>query len=132
MYNIFLRKQCEGIYFPIVHSCATGAVVNDVRGPLVPIITPHVCLMVVLGVVLGIIGFVPLLLVVRMVGRGLTKPSISKGLAAVGVSFAFLMAIEAAVWILAPDDCLIVLAGMLVGFFGMWAVLAYLSMKHRF
>ena len=97
-----------------------------------PIITPHVCLMVVLGAVLGIIGFVPLLLVVRMVGRGLTKPSVSKGLAAVGVSFAFLMAIEAAVWILAPDDCLIVLAGMLVGFFGMWAILAYLSMKHRF
>lgn len=92
----------------------------------------HSCLMMALGVALGIVGFAPLFLVVRMAYRGLVRPSIAKGLAALGVSFVFLMAIEVAVWILAPRDCLSVLAGMLVGFFGMWAYMAYLSMKRRF
>ena len=96
-----------------------------------PSFHPPVYMMAGLGVILGIIGFTPLYVVVRMACRGRVRPSVAKGLAAVGVSFAFLMAVEAATWVFAPIECLSVLTGMLVGFFGMWAYMAYMALRRR-
>lgn len=87
---------------------------------------------IALGAVLGMMGFAPLLGVVVFAHRGGIRPTVAKGLAAVAVSFAFLMAVLAAVWLLVPARTLEVLAGMLIGFFAMWAFLACMAMGRRF
>ncbi len=87
---------------------------------------------IALGAVVGVTGFIPLLGVVVFAHRGGIKPTVAKGLAAVAVSFAFLMAVLAAVWFLVPARTLEVLAGMLIGFFAMWAHLAFMAMGRRF
>ena len=97
-----------------------------------PIISPHVCLMVLLGMVLGIIGFVPLYVAVRLTYQRRIEASVAKGMAVLGLSFVFYLTTGAAVWILAPHDSLTVIVGMLVGFFAMWVYLAYAAMKRRF
>lgn len=82
-----------------------------------------------MGAALGVIGFLPLPLAVRFARP---KPSIAKGLLAVAVSFAFLSAVEVAAWLLAPEWCLAVFAGMLLGFLASWAVMARAAMGRRF
>ena len=83
-----------------------------------------------MGLCLGIAGFMPLFAAVR-VTRAAAKPRITVGLAAIGISFAFLMAVEAATWALRPEWLLSVTAGMLVGFFASWALLASWASRHR-
>lgn len=84
------------------------------------------------GVALGVIGFAPLFIAVRLVHTRAIAPSVAKGLAVIVMSFAFLMAVVAAVWLLAPARTLGVLTGILVGFFAMWAYLAHRAMGRRF
>lgn len=81
------------------------------------------------GVGLGIIGFAPLLLVVWLARKQRIKPTLGKGFAALGVSFAFLMVSFAAVWAFAPQAIVDFTAGFLMGFLAMWAVLAVQSMS---
>lgn len=85
---------------------------------------------VLLGLVAGTIGFLPLYGAVRSAHRGRRKPEVAKGFAAIGASFAFLLAFEAVSWLLAPENILAILAGMVVGFFAMWGVLAFLVLRH--
>ena len=82
------------------------------------------------GVLMGAIGFSPLLAAV-FAGKGRHR-SIAQGLVAVAFSFAFLMAVEVVLWKLARGLLLTAFVGMLVGFFAMWAVLAYMARKRRF
>ena len=81
------------------------------------------------GVFIGVVGFMPLL--VADIAGGMGHRTITRGIVAVALSFAFLMAVEAALWILAREVLLTVFAGMLVGFFSMWAVLALMAKRRR-
>ena len=83
----------------------------------------------VLGMLMGAIGFSPLLVAV-FAGRGRHR-SIAQGFVAVALSFAFLLAAEVALWLRARDMFPVTFMGMLVGFFAMWAVLAYVARKRR-
>lgn len=93
-------------------------------------LTASTAIPVLMGSCLGIAGFVPLFAAVR-VARISAKPRIALGLAAVGISFAFLMAVETAVWVLRPAWLLPVVAGMLLGFFASWALLALWASRRR-
>ncbi len=84
----------------------------------------------VAGVGLGIVGFAPMLAVVVLARKGRIKPTVGKGLAALAVSFVFLMAGLSAAWVLAPGTILMTSAGFLGGFLAMWAALAAISMSH--
>lgn len=81
------------------------------------------------GVGLGVIGFAPLLLVVELARTGRIHPTIGKGMAALAVSFVFLMLSLTMVWSIAPRVILAVIVGVLIGFLAMWAVLAVRSMS---
>lgn len=83
------------------------------------------------GVVLGIAGFAPLAAMVLLVRAKRIKGSIGKGLAAIALSFTFLMAALALVWAGAPQDILVVTIGVLGGFLIMWAALAVIAMSRR-
>ena len=105
-----------------------------------------------MGVALGVTGFLPLLAAVFWAHRrhatplhpestqateaqpdnqARTKPSIAKGLVAILLSFTFLMAVEAAIWVLRPEWLLAAFAGMLLGFFAAWTLLAFWAVRHR-
>lgn len=92
---------------------------------------PQTIVAIVAGVVLGVIGFLPLMGVVVLSYRKDVQPSIAKGIVAIALSSAFLLMVEVAVWKLVPEECLPVFAGMLVGFFVMWGVLAVVALKHK-
>ena len=79
------------------------------------------------GAVLGVAGFAPLAAMVLRSKR--IKGSIGKGLAAIALSFTFLMAALALVWVAAPQDILVVTIGVLGGFLVMWVVLAAITMS---
>lgn len=81
------------------------------------------------GVALGVAGFAPLAIMVLLVRSKRIKGSIGKGLASVALSFTFLMAALALVWVAAPQDILVVTIGVLGGFLVMWAVLAAITMS---
>lgn len=83
------------------------------------------------GVGLGVAGFAPLLAVVVLGHAKRINATVGKGLAALGVSFVFLMVALAAVWLSSPEDILVVTAGMLIGFLAMWAVLAACALSHK-
>lgn len=83
------------------------------------------------GAVAGVLGFMPLMLTVVFARRGAFKPSIGKGLAALMVSFLFLSAFIAFAWKFIPGFFLATVAGMVVGFFAMWALLAFISIGRR-
>ncbi|MDO4436559.1 MAG: hypothetical protein Q4B77_01200 [Coriobacteriaceae bacterium] len=83
------------------------------------------------GVLLGIAGFAPLIAVSMLVRSKRMKGSIAKGLAAVALSFSFLMAALALVWVVVPQDILVVTIGVLGGFLIMWTALAVMSMSRR-
>lgn len=83
------------------------------------------------GVALGVVGFAPLSAMVLLVRSRRIKGSIGKGLAAVALSFTFLMAALALVWVTVPQDILVVTIGVLGGFLVMWAVLAAIAMSRR-
>ena len=82
-----------------------------------------------MGMLMGVIGFLPLLTAV-IAGRG-RRRSIVQGLVAVALSLIFLMAAVAVLWARARATFPMAFAGMLVGFFAMWAVLAYVARKRR-
>lgn len=82
------------------------------------------------GVGLGVAGFAPMLAVTLLVRNKRMQPSVGKGMVAVALSLVFLMGALAAVWVLAPQDILVVSLGFLGGFLGMWAVLAAKSTSH--
>ena len=81
------------------------------------------------GILMGAIGFLPLLAAI-IAGKG-RRRSIAQGLVAVALSFAFLMAVVVVLWVRARAMFPMAFAGMLVGFFAMWAVLAYVARKRR-
>lgn len=81
------------------------------------------------GTVLGVAGFAPLAAMVLLVRSRRIKGSIGKGLAAIALSFTFLMAALALVWVAAPQDILVVTIGILGGFLVMWVVLAAITMS---
>lgn len=83
------------------------------------------------GAVLGIAGFAPLAAMVLLVRAKRIKGSIGKGIAAIALSFTFLMAALALVWAAAPQDILVVTIGVLGGFLIMWAALAVIAMSRR-
>lgn len=84
----------------------------------------------VAGVVFGVVGFAPLFAVELFVRKGRIRPTVGKGMAALAVSFVFLMSGLSAAWVYMPRKILVVTAGALFGFFAMWAVLAARSMSH--
>ena len=88
-------------------------------------------LMFVVGVIAGLLGFLPMFHAV-MRSRGTSSdPDVGAGLASVLVSFAFLWAFELVVWLLVEDELIAASVGMLVGFLAMWGVLAVLSTRNR-
>lgn len=91
---------------------------------------PSHILTLVMGAGLGIAAFAPLLAVVLMARAKRLRPTVGKGMAALGLSFAFSMAGLGAVWLSAPQDILVVAIGFLVGFLVMWTALAVITMSH--
>lgn len=86
--------------------------------------------MLAVGMGLGVAAFAPLFAVVLLARSGRLKPTVGKGMAALGISFVFAMTALALVWMSAPQDMLVVAIGFLVGFLVMWAVLAAKTMSH--
>lgn len=86
--------------------------------------------MLAVGMGLGVATFAPLFAVVLLARSGRLKPTVSRGMAALGVSFAFAMAAFALVWMSVPQDFPVVAVGFLMGFLVMWAVLAAKTMSH--
>ena len=82
-----------------------------------------------IGMLMGAVGFLPLLAAV-VAGTG-RRRSIVQGFIAVALSFAFLMAIVVVLWVQARAIFPTAFVGILVGFFAMWAVLAYVARKRR-
>ena len=86
--------------------------------------------LVFLGLVIGAVGFLPLAsAVVR--AEGANEPDMRRGLAAVAVSFVFLMAVVALTWAVCSDGVLWVAAGFIVGFFALWGLLAFWLVSGR-
>lgn len=85
----------------------------------------------VAGVGIGIVGFLPMPAVVLLARKGCVRPTVGKGMAAIAISFVFLMASFALVWAVAPADVVVFAIGFLGGFLVMWAVLAAMTMIRR-
>lgn len=85
----------------------------------------------VAGVGIGIAGFLPMLAVVLLARAKRMRPTVGKGMAALAVSFVFLMASFALMWAVAPADLVVFAIGFLGGFLVMWAVLAAMTMSRR-
>ena len=84
----------------------------------------------VAGVGIGIVGFLPMSAVVLLARKGRERPTVGKGMAAIAISFVFLMASFALMWAVAPADVVVFAIGLLGGFLVMWAVLAATTMSH--
>lgn len=84
----------------------------------------------VAGVGIGIVGFLPMSAVVLLARKGRVRPTVGKGMAAIAISFVFLMASFALMWAVAPADVVVFAIGFLGGFLVMWAVLAAKTMSH--
>ncbi len=87
--------------------------------------------LLVAGMGIGIAGFMPLLAVVLLARKRRIRATVGKGMAALAVSFAFLMAALALMWVVAPADLVVFAIGFLGGFLIMWAVLAAITMGRR-
>lgn len=85
----------------------------------------------VAGVGIGIVGFLPMSAVVLLARKGRVRPTVGKGMAAIAISFVFLMASFALMWAVAPADVVVFAIGFLGGFLVMWAVLAAMTMSRR-
>ena len=88
-------------------------------------------LMFVVGVIAGLLGFLPMFLVVMRGRKASSGSDMGAGLASVLVSFVLLWTFELVVRVLAEDELVAASVGMLVGFLVMWGVLAVLSMRGR-
>lgn len=84
-----------------------------------------------MGAIMGVLGFLPMIAAVEAIRRFHVKPTIGKGLVAVGVSFVFLLASGRLAWKFLPGSFLWVVAGAMAGFFAMWAVLAVRARRRR-
>lgn len=84
-----------------------------------------------MGMGIGVLGFLPMLTVVVLAHGKRLRPTVGKGVAALAVSFAFLMASFAFMWVLMPADLVVFAIGFLGGFLVMWAVLAAMTMSRR-
>ena len=82
--------------------------------------------MVLVGIVIGAIGFSPLLAAVFAARR----PG-ARGLVAIAVSTVFLASAGAVAWVYDPEGFLLFVMGGTIGFFGMWALLAAMSLGRR-
>ncbi len=87
--------------------------------------------LLVAGMGIGIAGFMPMLAVVLLARKKHIRATVGKGMAALAVSFVFLMAAFALVWAVAPADLVVFATGFLGGFLVMWAVLAAITMSRR-
>ena len=87
--------------------------------------------MALAGVAIGAIGFSPLLAAVLATRRPGARPTVARGLAAIAVSTAFLALTGAFAWVYAPEGFLLFVMGGTIGFFGMWALLAAMSLGRR-
>ena len=85
----------------------------------------------VAGVGIGFAGFSPMLTVVMLARKKRVRPTVGKGMAALAVSFVFLMAAFALMWVVSPADLVVFAIGFLGGFLVMWAVLAAITMSRR-
>lgn len=85
----------------------------------------------VTGMGVGVAGFMPMLTVVLLARKKRIQPTVGKGMAALAVSFVFLMAVFALMWAVAPADLVVFAIGFLGGFLVMWAVLAAITMSRR-
>ena len=80
---------------------------------------------------IGVAGFMPMLAVVLLARKKRMRPTVGKGMAALAISFVFLMAVFALMWAVAPADVVVFAIGFLGGFLIMWAVLAAMTMSRR-
>lgn len=87
--------------------------------------------MFVAGIVMGFLGFLPLLSITLLGREAGSKTKVRFGLVSVAVSAIFLTLFEAAVWELAPEGMLGATAGMLLGFFAGCGLLAAWTARHR-
>lgn len=134
--KFLLRRNTRAIYCQtlvlalwhgfVPHSCARRTATE--RRPMLQLGPIHAPALIG-GVVLGVAGFAPLAAMVLLVRSKRIKGSIGKGLAAIALSFTFLMAALALVWVAAPQDILVVTIGVLGGFLVMWVVLAAITMS---
>ena len=85
----------------------------------------------VAGMGIGVAGFMPMLAVVLLARKKCMRPTVGKGMAALAISFVFLMAVLALMWAVAPADLVVFAIGFLGGFLVMWAVLAVITMSRR-
>lgn len=85
----------------------------------------------VAGMGIGVAGFMPMLTVVLLAWKKRMRPTVGKGMAALAISFVFLMAVFALMWAVAPADVVVFAIGFLGGFLIMWAVLAAMTMSRR-
>ncbi len=87
--------------------------------------------LLVAGMGIGVAGFMPMSMVVLLARKKRIRATVGKGMAALAISFAFLMAAFALMWAVAPADLVVFAIGFLVGFLVMWAVLAAITMSRR-
>ena len=99
------------------------------KGRALPIAIFDDPLAFVVGMLMGVIGFSPFLIAV-IAGRG-RRRSIRQGLLAIMLSSGFLTIAVGIIWLRSGSIFLTAFAGMLVGFFAMWAILAYMARKRR-
>ena len=83
-----------------------------------------------LGLAIGAVGFLPPASAVARAERA-SEPDMRRGLAAIIVSFVFLMAAMALTWFAFSDGVLWVAAGFIVGFFALWGLLAFWLIKRQ-
>lgn len=83
-----------------------------------------------MGIMAGIVGFSPLLIADALAQRARRRtPSVGWGLAAVAVSFAFLLVAVGVAWRCAGKSFLTFTAGVVVGYFAMLALLIALALR---
>lgn len=85
----------------------------------------------VVGMGIGIAGFMPLSMVVLLARKRRIRVTVGKGMVSLAISFVFLMAAFALMWAVAPADLVVFAIGFLGGFLVMWAVLAAITMGRR-
>lgn len=87
--------------------------------------------MVLVGIVIGAIGFSPLLAAVFAARRPGAQPTVARGLVAISVSTVFLASVGALAWVYDSEGFILFVMGGTIGFFGMWALLAAMSLGRR-
>ena len=80
---------------------------------------------IVMGLLLGVVGALPAAFLFERALKGIGTPSVSVGLASIGISFLMLSGTILAVWIASPDDVLTFGVSEVASFLLIWVIEAW-------